>query len=155
MSQNRISLTIPPADLAAIKAAIDTLEDKLSGLIELSVDERRRLTKMGDKSEAFCRQTLVLLNENRQIIPPELDLAETENDLRILDALRPVFARLRLLVNKADDSEMALGSDILNAALDGYALAQVFGKGAGLDALRETMSARFARKRRSVDTHAG
>ncbi len=38
---------------------------------------------------------------------------------------------------------MALGSDILCAALEGYAIAKAFGKGAGLDALKETMAARF------------
>ena len=152
MSQNLLSLTIAPADLTAINAAIATLEEKFAGLVELSVDERRHLNKMGDKSEAFCRQTLILLDQNRQIIPPELDLDEAQNDLRTLDLLRPVFARLRLLLARADDTEMALGSDILASALDGYALAQVFGKGAGLDALRETMATRFRRRAKPAQT---
>ena len=43
---------------------------------------------------------------------------------------------------------MALGSDILSAALEGYALAKVFGKGAGLDALKEAMAGRYSRKRK-------
>ena len=51
-------------------------------------------------------------------------MAEAESDLRNLDLLRPHFARLRQLVAKADDTEMALGSDILATALDGYALAK-------------------------------
>ena len=50
---------------------------------------------------------------------------------------------LRQLAAKADDTEMALGSDILCAALEGYAIAKAFGKGSGLDALKETMAARF------------
>jgi hypothetical protein len=147
MSQNLVTLNISPDDLAAIAAAITTLQEKLGGLIELSVDQRRSLTKMGDKSEAFCRQTLIVLAQNKQIIPPELDLAEAERDLHNLDLLRPHLASLRQLVAKADDTEMALGSDILTAALEGYALAKVFGKGAGLDALKEAMAARYSRKR--------
>jgi hypothetical protein len=147
MSQNLVALNISPDDLAAIAAAITTLQEKLGGLIELSVDQRRSLTKMGDKSEAFCRQTLIVLAQNKQIIPPELDLAEAERDLHNLDLLRPHLASLRQLVGKADDTEMALGSDILTAALEGYALAKVFGKGAGLDALKEAMAARYSRKR--------
>ena len=146
MSQNRISLSVSAEQLAAISAAIDTLETQLAGLIELSVDDRRKLVKMGDKSEAFCRQTLIVLDQNRQMIPPSLDLARAEDDLRTLDQLRPVFARLRQLVGRADDSEMAIGSDILSTALDGYALAKVFGKGSGLDTLREAMSARVSHK---------
>ncbi|WP_291992836.1 hypothetical protein [Candidatus Accumulibacter sp. ACC003] len=44
---------------------------------------------MGDKSEAFCQQTLMVLAQNKPIIPPELDLAEAERDLYKLDLLRP------------------------------------------------------------------
>ncbi|WP_291992837.1 hypothetical protein [Candidatus Accumulibacter sp. ACC003] len=43
---------------------------------------------------------------------------------------------------------MALASDILNAALEAYALAKFFGKGAGLDALKETVAARTKRERK-------
>lgn len=155
MSQNLISFSVSPADFEAIVGAIDQLEKKLTGLVELSVDQRRSLAKMGDKSEAFCRQTLIVLAQNRQLIPPELDLAQAEEDMRTLDQLRPLFARLRQLVAKADDTEMALGSDILSAALEGYALARVFGKGVGLDALREAMSTRLSRKHKSSKPAAG
>jgi hypothetical protein len=146
MSQNLVSLNFPQADIDAIDAALATLEEKLAHLIELSVADRRSLVKMGDKSEAFCRQTLIVLDQNRHILPPTFDLAEATQDLAALDLLRPRFTRLRLLIGKADDTEMALGSDVMSAALDGYALAKVFGKGAGLETLREAMSARYSRK---------
>jgi len=54
------------------------------------------------------------------------------------------------LTRKADDTEMALGSDILIAALEGYALAKAIGKGAGHDALKETMATRFSGRRRAT-----
>ena len=144
MSQNLVSLNFSADDLAAIDAAIGTLEQKLGSLIELSIDERRTLTKMGERSEALCRQTLMVLGQNVQLLPPAYDLAEEQRDLAVLDLLRPRFSRLRLLIGKADDTEMALGSDILTAALEGYALAKAFGKGAGLDTLKEAMSTRFS-----------
>ena len=74
-------------------------------------------------------------------------LSEAESDLRSLDQLRPRFARLRRLVANADDTEMALGSDILGFALDGYAVAKVIGKGAALATMKEAMSARYTRRR--------
>lgn len=43
MSQNLVSLTFSADDIAAIDAAIATLEKKLAPLIELSIDDRRRL----------------------------------------------------------------------------------------------------------------
>lgn len=41
---------------------------------------------------------------------------------------------------------MALGSDVMSAALDGYALTKVSGKGTGLEILREAMSALYSSK---------
>ncbi|HNE41448.1 hypothetical protein [Accumulibacter sp.] len=154
MGQNLVSLHLTEEDLVAVDAALRTLEEKLAVLVELSVDERRALTKMGEKSEAFCRQTLIVLAQNRQIIPAELDVREAENDLEQLDLLRPRFARLRQLATRADDTEMALGSDVMAAALEGYALAKVFGKGAGLDALRAAVGTRFSRRRSGGETPA-
>jgi hypothetical protein len=148
MSQNLIALNLTPDDIAAIDAALATLESRLAGLVELSPEERRSLAKMGDKSEAFCRQTLIVLDQNRQIVPAGLDLAGAESDLQQLDLLRPRLARLRRLKTRAEDTEMALGSDVLSAALEGYALAKVFGKGAGLDALKDVVSVRFSRRRK-------
>ncbi len=145
MSQNLISLSISDADWAAVDEALTALESKLAGLINLSVDERRTLNKMGDKSESFCRQTLVVLGQNPQVVPPGLDLAEAQRDLIALDALRHRTTRLRLLLGRAEDSETALGSDLMNASLEGYALLKVMGKGSGLEALRKSMSARFSR----------
>jgi len=83
-------------------------------------------------------------------LPPRYDLAEAQRDLTILDLLRPRFSRLRLLMSRADDTEMALGRGLLSAALDGYAIAKAFGKDACLDALKEAMATRFSGKRRAA-----
>jgi hypothetical protein len=149
MTQNLISMVFSTDDLAAIDAAVATLEEKLARLVELSIDERRELNKMGDKSEAACRQTLVVLAQNPQILPPNFDLAEAQRDLVALDQLRPLAVRIRQLANKIDDSEMALGSDILSSALEGYALAKAVGKGAALDAMRESMAQRYGHRRKA------
>ncbi|HMV62260.1 MAG TPA: hypothetical protein PKE01_02945 [Rhodocyclaceae bacterium] len=146
MTQNLISVHFSDADIAALDDAIGTLERIFASFLELTPEDRRTLAKMGDKSEAFCRQTLVVLAQNAQMIPPSFNLAEAQNDLAALDLMRPRFTRLRQILGKVEDTETALGSDILSAALEGYAFAKVFGKGAGLEALREAMSARYTRK---------
>lgn len=154
MPQNLISLTLTDADHAAIADALSTLESKLSGLISLSTDERRSLNKMGEKSETFCRRTLVAMSDNAGLIPADVDVAEAQRDLAQLDALRPHIARLTKLLGRAEDSEMALGSDVMVTALEGYALLKVLGKGSGLDALRKDMSVRFMRKARATESTA-
>ncbi|HOG03169.1 MAG TPA: hypothetical protein PLL14_04265 [Accumulibacter sp.] len=96
----------------------------------------------------------MLLGQNAQLIPPGYDLTEAQHDLATYVQRHPRFSRLRQLIRKAKDTEMALGSDILIAALKGYALAKAIGKGAGLDALKETMATRFINvKEPSLQAH--
>lgn len=75
------------------------------------MSERRGLLKTGDKSEAFCRQTLAMLDLNRLVMPASLGLDEALADLVALDGLRPVLNRLLQLAERLRDTEMALGSE--------------------------------------------
>ena len=116
MSQNLISLELSDEDVTAINAALTEIETRLAGrLVALDTSVRRRLTKMGDKSEAFVRQTLMVLDQNPDVVPPALGLAEAQADIRALDALRPILARMQRLKRRMTDSEMALGSDAMSA----------------------------------------
>ena len=133
------------AELAEMDGALAVLERHFAPLPELTPDERRQLTKMGDKSEAFCRQTLVVLAQHPEVLPANFDLTEAQNDLKQLDQLRPRLHRLERLQGKGWDADTALGSDAMSACLDGYALLKVTGKGAGLEALRAGMSRLFTR----------
>jgi hypothetical protein len=149
MSQNLVSLSFTQADVDAIDDALATLEAQFARLIVLSPDDKRGMVRMGGKSEAFCRQTLIVLEQNSHIVPPGLDLVGAAQDLTALDLLRPRFNRLRQLAGRAEDTEAALGSDLMSMALEGYALAKVLGKGAELETLKNAMSARFSRRSRS------
>lgn len=148
MSQNLISLNLTDADYAEIDQLMGQLEAKLSGLIGLSSDDRRTLKKMGDKSETFCRQTLTVLGQNPNIVPADLSLDDARRDLASLEALRVRNTRLRQLLGRAEDTEMALGSDVMAASLEGYALLKVMGKGSGLEALRQGIGERFSKSPR-------
>ena len=116
--------------------------------LRYTAEQRRKALKMGDGSEVFCRQTELVLRQNAGMVPADFELAEFQQDIATLDALRPRLQRLRALTDRADDTELALGSDILSASLDGYALIKVFGQGASLDTLKEAMKTRLSRKPR-------
>ena len=147
MSQNLIHLALDDAQLAAIDQALSTLETTLAGLISLDAEDRRSLARMGTKSEQFCRQTLTVLAENPQVVPGSIGLADARADLAVLDRLRPRFARLQRLCERAQDSETALGSDVMSLALEGYALLKLAGRGQGLDTLRRDLGNRFSKNR--------
>lgn len=148
MSQNLISLVFTDTQLAAIDAAMVELETQLAGLIALNAAQRRKLARMGDKSEAFGRLALTMLAQNPAIVPPGLGLAEAQADLVALDQLRPILSRLQRLTERASDSDVALGSDVMAVALQGYALLKVAGKNQGLEGLRKELGARFAKPSR-------
>ena len=103
---------------------------------------------MGDKSETFCRQTLNVLMQNPQIVPPSVNVRGAEADMVALDRLRPRLQRLQRLTERATDTEIALGSDVMNCALQGYALLKVSGKNQGLEGLRRELGTRFAKSPR-------
>ena len=100
---------------------------------------------MGDRSESFCRQALVLLAQNPQMVPPSLNVADAQSGLRQLDQLRVRAQRTRKLLGRMDDTMAALGSDVMRASLDGYTLLKITGKGSGLESLRQGIAVRFAR----------
>ena len=143
MPQNIVSLTVSPERLAAVQQALASLEASLADLVELSVDQRIELVKMGPRSEAFVREGLTVLEANPELLPRSFDLEEMRRDLTALDTLRPLFHRLRRLTARADDTEMALGSDLSEAVLDGYRFVKAGGKGVALDALRAAAPSRF------------
>jgi len=149
--QNLVSLNLSAQDLADIDNALATLRRVFAPLIALQPSQRRDLYKMGDKSEAFCRQTLSVLAANPQIIPPSLNLAEAQADLAALDQLRPRLMQLEQLVERADDTVLALGSDVITVALEGYGLLKVSGKSEALKGARKDLSARFSRASKAAE----
>lgn len=144
MSQNMISLALSAEQLAEVNKALDVVEEKLAGFISLSVDDRAELRKMGPKSEMFARKAHDVLVQSPEILPGTFELADFTEDFTALDQLRPLFTRIAALAGRADDTEMALGSDIYNAALEAYRYAKLAGKGAALDELRAQARVRFS-----------
>ena len=145
MSQNLADTHFDAAQWAAVDQAMAALEQAWSPLL-VALDgngERRRLVKMGDGSEAFCRKAHDLMAENGALLPGNLDVPEMGRDLATHDALETRLARFNRLHEKLRDTDTALGSDVMMAALDGYAFLKISGKGEGLDGLRRGLGKRF------------
>src|SRR3546814_5709396 len=115
MSQNMVSLTISDEQATSAMAGVSQVGAALPGLVSLEPDDRKGLVYMGSKSEVFCRQTIRLLEQNPQIIPPSMDLAGAVADLAALDRLRPIHEQLRQLLSRMDDTITALGSDAMRS----------------------------------------
>lgn len=152
--QNLVSMTLTGEQLATVDAALTALETTLGGFVSLSPEQRRSVPRMGGKSEQFCRQTLSLLEQNPQVVNPNLGLPEAQSDLATFDALRPVMQRLGRLYSRGSDTQMALGSDVMATALHGYKLLKVSGGGQSLEPLRASLATRFTKRARSTEPKA-
>lgn len=62
------------------------------------------------------------------------------------------MVRLSRLSERAPDTDIALGSDVLPVALKGYGLLKLSGRTEGLESLRQTLGKRFAKSPRQVQT---
>ena len=138
-------------DLAAIDAALTQLEQRFVKLIALDGKQRQRLFKMGNKTEKFCRETLSVLDKNRQLATPAMDLNGALTALRTIDELRPRSKQILKLAERMRDTELALGSDVATAARQGYNSLGEFGDRHGLEGMRQALSARFKRRAAAND----
>ena len=145
MAQNLVSLDLTD-NLPKFDAALDAIEKVIDIFVSLTPEQVRRLTKIGDKSETFCRQTAAILEQNKQALPPGFDLEELKRDFAAYDALRPRLLRLQALTAKCADTRVALGSDIQAASYDGYGLLKMFGKADNVAPLQESMRSNVRRK---------
>ncbi|MFD0738417.1 hypothetical protein ACFQZQ_03835 [Lysobacter koreensis] len=151
MTQNLVSIEFTEAEQMQLVAAVAAVVAQMAGkTIALDADRRRDLFKMGDRSEAFVRQALDALDQNRQVVPPSFGLDEALADRRALDVLRPLLRSLEQVVERLQDTEMALGSDMMETAVEGYRLLKVSGGNQGLDGLVKELGGRFARRPRAA-----
>ena len=151
MPQNLVSLDLSADQIAAMDQAIATLEALTKPFITLSADDKNSLVKMGDKSVAFCQQTALVLSQNKDALPAGFDYTEMEDDLAAYAALQGRVLRIREVLAKMEDTQIALGSDVMVASSEGYALMKLFGKAEGLTELQDAMRLRRPGRPRKDD----
>lgn len=155
MSQNLVDFQIDTSVLDPLDAAILQMENSLARLISLTPEQRRGLTKMGEKSEAFCRAALNVAQQHAVIMARDFDIEGFQRDQQTLDLLRPRILRIAHLYQRVTDTEMALGSDLMAAALEVYGVLKVAGKGKGLDEARRNLGARWRSSRQGAEEPEG
>lgn len=149
-TKNLVNMSLSNEQLAAVDAALETLESQLAGMISLSLPEKRRLRRMGDKSESFCRQTLNVIHQNPQLVPAKVSIDDAMGNLKLLDQLRPRLARMVRLCERASDTDIAVGHEIMTVALKSYGLMKLIGNGEGVETLRRDLASRFVRTKRTA-----
>ena len=148
---NRLDVTTTAEQLASVDVAIAALETATPFLISLSPTERRKMLKLGARSEDFVRHALEAGRLNPDIVPTALTLEEIDRDQRLRNALLSVGQRLDTLNQKVRDTTMVAGADLMGASMVIYRALQANGKAAGLDEVLSRLRARWDRPSRSPE----
>ena len=149
-TQNFATLRLTTELVNLIDAGLDQLESASSSMVTLTPEQKAQMVRVGDKSESFYRQTLRVLADSPQILSANMNLADATGDLQTSDLLQPRLIRLSKVFRRFMDTDLALRSDAMALALQGYKLLKVTGRSEGLEPLRRELSTRFARKRKTA-----
>ena len=146
---NIAALDIPAADLTQIEAALLVLETKLKPhLVSLTAQQRSTFTKMGTR-EQLVRQAVTAAQQNSGDLPASIGTAGAVADVVSLDKYRPLFARVQSLAEGCDDTEMAIGIDLMNFALRVYGQLKLSASDS-LKGLLDSLGSFFGGGRRAV-----
>lgn len=122
MQENRISVVIPQdvqdsiiANLQAVKAALAPF------LHPLKDEDRKKLSKIGDKSLPFVQKCTEYAATNGEFLPKYVDLGEMQKDVTGFTAVNPIANLLDQLTSDVDDTKVLLGSEGYEAARAYYA----------------------------------
>ena len=143
--ENKVSISVSTAAAANIVDAIQEIERNLPLLINLTVEERKSLLKMGDKTLAFVGKTLDYAKQNPTLVPPFLDMVEFEKDVTAVQALSSILKPLQQLTEKLDDTTMQAGSEAFAAALVFYTSVKAAAKAGvpGMKTMFDDLQTRF------------
>lgn len=144
--ENRIDAVLTDADRDNVLGLLNDIRTRLPFLIDLTIEERQSLPKMGDKSRAFVNQAATLAEQNDDFLPRSFDVAEMRRDVDLTNQLLPILTALAQLIEFVEDTYLLAGSDAYSAALIVYNSAKRNGQGEALDNLLDALGQRFARK---------
>ncbi|CAG0981773.1 hypothetical protein IVG45_01315 [Methylomonas sp. LL1] len=146
MNKDLVKGELPPEQQQAALQAMKQIQDQMPFLIDLTIEDRRTLPKMGDKSRAFVDQGLLLATQNEGILPRNFDLGEYRRDVALVKQLEPVLMAMRQLTKRLEDTYLAVGSDAYAQSLVVYQAAKLAGKDGSLGEHLDSLGRRFAHK---------
>jgi hypothetical protein len=120
--------------------------------VGLTPEERRSLSRMGDKTRAFVNKAVELADQNAELMPRCLDVEEMRRDIELVETLYPILLSIAQLQELIEDTYLLAGSEAYAAARMAYNSARANGKNVGLTGAVDEMGRRFSRKGRKAQT---
>lgn len=144
MGYQNINVSVPAADVQAVKDAIALILSKLPFLITLTVAERRSTFKAGPDSVFFLQAALTAALDNPDILPGSFGTAEFKNDVDLFAQLTELGIMIASLASQIDDTRLAVGGEAMQQATQVYTYAKTAARTTpGLKPVAEQLGGRF------------
>jgi hypothetical protein len=146
LTNNRLNVTMTPAQITAVKTAFQTIQTNMPFLIGLTVDERSSLPKINVGNKAFAEDAINAAVNNSSMLPSFINVANMQNDMTLFTQTDELVGLARQLVEKLEDTQMLAGSEAYVSALTAY---KIFGSVAdagipGADTVYDQLKERFS-----------
>ncbi len=148
-TKNQISAEIPLNVIAEVNQKLQDCRALLAPYLQgLTVEDRKSLFKMGDKTLATVQKVKGYMETNPEFTPNYMNQTEFLKDEAVVSALTPIGNLATQLAADIEDTVMLAGSEALTAALFYYGTTkEASDKGiATAKPIYEDLSQRFVRK---------
>jgi hypothetical protein len=139
MSYQNISAVITADDKAAVQAAIQTIKAKLPFLVNLTVQERKRLRKMGAVRTSYVQDVYQAASNNSGAIPSGFNLTEYGKDTQLLKDMTDIISWLLPVYEGIENTSMALGGELMKQSDECYGYLKVAAKKSSNQSLTQTV----------------
>lgn len=116
MPTNELSVEITQEKDAAVQQLIDNLLAELDFLVDLAVDDRRRLPKMGRKNLDFVHRGYRHAEGTPRFLPSYVTLEEFKKDVDLFDWLRKLEKSLGMITDKVKDTAILAESEAFKSS---------------------------------------
>ncbi|OWY25446.1 hypothetical protein C7N43_19830 [Sphingobacteriales bacterium UPWRP_1] len=121
MPYQNLSVKLTDPELLTINTALTDISNVLKNkVVNLTPEERSRLYKMKNNRYSLAERSLTHAKNNPHLTPPFISLTEAELDLTYYKQLQSFIGIINSLAESVADTQMALGSEILQFCLPFY-----------------------------------
>jgi hypothetical protein len=121
---NRLSVTLTATQLAQVATSLSQLETILGFRIGLTIEERKKLYKLGPARRPFAEEVRTMYNAGQNFFPPYILAPEFIKDFVLFEQLDSFSARLEALAFAVSDTQMLAGHETLEPARQYYQTAK-------------------------------
>lgn len=114
------STTMTETQIAAVKAALETIQSNMPFLHQLTTSERRALHTINVENRIFTENTIHVLLNNPDKQPKGFNVEEKQKAMALYLQLEDLRIAVNLLAKRISDTQLLVGNETYLAALEGY-----------------------------------